>query len=156
MEESTHPTWWHVGWLSGLTLAFAEVKFSLIPWCHSRWLTSRKSIFYSMFINDSKCLQIFYAFQVYLSPQNFSLASIALIQQTSQSLTWTFYHLFKDDKSFLQRLHEIKTISELGNIRNQVKDGELRYPAEALKPSSGMEVKFQSVSLLVRGYHNDL
>ena len=47
----------------------------------------------------------------------------------------------------MHNLEEIKTISQLGNIRNKLEDGESRYPQDVPKPSSGMEVKFQLVSL---------
>ncbi|KAF8490889.1 P-loop containing nucleoside triphosphate hydrolase protein [Gautieria morchelliformis] len=80
---------------------------------------------------------IFYAFQVYLSPQNFSLTSIALIQKASSSLTWTFYRIFREEKSFRQRLEEMKTVSELGKIQNTLEDGELHYPKDMLKHSPG-------------------
>ncbi|KAF8513619.1 P-loop containing nucleoside triphosphate hydrolase protein [Gautieria morchelliformis] len=89
---------------------------------------------------------IFYAFQVYLSPQSFSLTSIALIQQASSSLTWTFYRILREEKSFRQRLEEMKTVSELGKIQNTIKDGELHYPKDVLKHSPGMEIRFQNVS----------
>jgi hypothetical protein len=100
--------------------------------------------------------QIFYAFQVYLSPQSFSLTSVALIQQASSSLTWTFYSIFREEKSFRQRLEEMRTISELGKIQNTLEDGELHYPEDVLKPSPGMEVKFQQVPLLFCMVHQVL
>ncbi|KAF8513614.1 P-loop containing nucleoside triphosphate hydrolase protein [Gautieria morchelliformis] len=86
---------------------------------------------------------IFYAFQVYLSPQSFSLTSIALIQQASSSLTWTFYRILREEKSFRQRLEEMKTVAELGKIQNTLEDGELHYPKDVLKHSPGMEIRFQ-------------
>ncbi|KAF8516471.1 P-loop containing nucleoside triphosphate hydrolase protein [Hysterangium stoloniferum] len=87
---------------------------------------------------------IFYAFQVFFQPQNFSLTSIALMQQVSTNLTWTLYDIFRDSRSMQQLLQQIKEIYDIGNIPNKLEDGDLKYPDTAI--SRGMEIKFENVS----------
>jgi hypothetical protein len=89
-------------------------------------------------------MKISYAFRVYLSPQTFSLASIALMQQASRSLTHTLYHIYTADSSFREILEKIKELYNLENWANKQVDGEVSYPLEN-DESRGMEVKFEYV-----------
>ncbi|KAF8575570.1 P-loop containing nucleoside triphosphate hydrolase protein [Ramaria rubella] len=113
----------------------------------ARLLHMERSIFFSFLDTFSEDFPlIFYAFQVYLSPGSFSLTSVALMQQASATLTWTFYGIFNDQKSLQQHIENLKTLYELENIKNTLDDGDLEYPKDTAVSSSGMEIKFENVS----------
>ncbi|KAF8526992.1 P-loop containing nucleoside triphosphate hydrolase protein [Hysterangium stoloniferum] len=88
---------------------------------------------------------IFYALMILGSPTNFSLASVALMQQASSTLTDTLYSIFMQESSIRDILKQIKELYEIGDHANKIVDGKLSYPS-GNEISKGMEIKFENVS----------
>lgn len=92
------------------------------------------------------------ALKAITSPETTPLTSIALLQQTSQAMEWTFWRLFNGSGSIIQSFTRLKLLYELNEIENVIKDGSEPYPRIATsavqgKEKQGMKVEFRSAPL---------
>lgn len=74
-----------------------------------------------------------------LQPSKFSISSMAILQQTSSSLRWSFYQLLHTSKEAPKHLRTIKNTYDSLKIDNVVSDGTNPYPNEDLS-SHGMSL----------------
>jgi len=70
---------------------------------------------------------------------------MAILQQTSISLRWTFYRIFEGGKEVPKHLELIKTTYDALNVDNQISDGDKPYPGEDCK-SDGMSLDIRNLS----------
>lgn len=80
------------------------------------------------------------------NPKAVPLTSIALLQQTSQSMTWTIYMLFRGTHTIAESFSKIRRLYEIDDIENLVKDGGVTYPRtgdNATEGSGGMKIEFR-------------
>jgi hypothetical protein len=94
--------------------------------------------------------QIYMAANAILQPSKFSVSSMAILQQTSNSLRWTFYEILDDIKEAPQHLELIRSIYDGLKVDNQVSDGTSPYPSEDYKNDGmSLEVRYAYGSLIV-------
>jgi hypothetical protein len=74
-----------------------------------------------------------------LQPSKFSASSMAILQQTSTSLRWTFYSIISGSKELPRQLELIKSTYDALEVNNQINDGSRPYPQEDCK-NDGMSV----------------
>ncbi|KAG9033038.1 hypothetical protein FRB95_000623 [Tulasnella sp. JGI-2019a] len=85
------------------------------------------------------------------NPETTPLTSIALSQQTSQAMSWTFWRLLNGTGSVYESFTKLKLLYEMDNIENVIKDGAVSYPRvtgseEKILPGGGMNIEFKDVS----------
>ncbi|KAM5543268.1 hypothetical protein V8D89_003142 [Ganoderma adspersum] len=80
-----------------------------------------------------------------------SLASLHLIQQAMAGLISNLYHLLDSTSSVSEQLAAVRTLYEVGNIRNKVRDGTVPFPEDAAQIKSGITVEFRNVSFKYPG-----
>lgn len=74
-------------------------------------------------------------------PKAVPLTSIALLQQTSQSMTWTLWSLFGGSGSLLESLARIRQFYEIDDIKNIMEDGTVSFPrSDTLDEKQGVQV----------------
>ncbi len=78
-----------------------------------------------------------------LYPERLSLSSIAILQQSSQSLDWAIEYAVRNISSFRKQYQELKNVYDSSNIANTLTDGDIAYP----KPSSEEKLKGMSFEL---------
>jgi len=79
-----------------------------------------------------------------LQPSKFSVSSMAILQQTSSSLRWTFSKILGYSKKAPKNLDLIKSTYDALKIDNQVSDGTNPYPSEDYK-NNGMSLDVRYV-----------
>ena len=76
------------------------------------------------------------------------MTTLALLQQTAQSLRWTFSRLRFHRTSISEDLTYIKGLYEALSIKNTVASGALSYPLDSADEKNerrGMEIEFRYV-----------
>ncbi|KAF7965583.1 hypothetical protein HWV62_42832 [Athelia sp. TMB] len=85
---------------------------------------------------------IYYAANAILLPRGFSLASIAILQQTSNNLQRSFTHLLYESKLFASTVNEIRKLYDSLEVQNEIDEGILPYPnANTEGEGMGIEVR---------------
>ncbi|KAF7977743.1 hypothetical protein HWV62_40625 [Athelia sp. TMB] len=97
---------------------------------------------------------IYYVANAIISPGGFSLASIAILQQTSYNLQWNFSRLLYDSKSSAETMNLIKKIYDSLEIKTQIHEGSVSYPS-AGSTEEGMAIEGQT-ELNFQPFHSDL
>ncbi|KAK0464141.1 P-loop containing nucleoside triphosphate hydrolase protein [Armillaria novae-zelandiae] len=88
-------------------------------------------------------LPIIYCALVYvLYPERLSLSSIAILQQSSQSLDWAIEYAVQNINSFRKQFQELKNVYDSCKIVNTLADGAVPYP----NPSPSSSEKPQGMS----------
>ncbi|KAK0465746.1 P-loop containing nucleoside triphosphate hydrolase protein [Armillaria novae-zelandiae] len=102
-------------------------------------------------------LPIIYCALVYvLYPERLSLSSIAILQQSSQSLGWAIEYAVQNINSFRKQFQELKNVYDSSNIVNTLADGAVPYPNPSSSSSSsekpqGMSFDLRAVSFSYPG-----
>jgi hypothetical protein len=86
--------------------------------------------------------QTYMAANAILQPSKFSVSSMAILQQTSNSLRWTFSRIFDGGKDIPKHLNLIKSIYDTLKIENKISDGNKPYPSGD-KKKDGMSLEFR-------------
>ncbi|KAG9016796.1 hypothetical protein FRB90_002129 [Tulasnella sp. 427] len=94
-------------------------------------------------IGDSGLILL--AIKLISSPGSMSLASIAVMQQTTQTLEYTVWSLVSDGPSIGETFMRVKALYEVDKIVNLIQDGTESYPPESTK-GKAMKVEFRDVS----------
>jgi ABC-type multidrug transport system fused ATPase/permease subunit len=77
--------------------------------------------------------KIYMAANAILQPSKFSVSSMAILQQTSRSLRWTFDKILHGSNDTSRHLELIKSIYNTLKVDNQIRDGSRPYPQEDCK-----------------------
>jgi hypothetical protein len=83
--------------------------------------------------------KIYMAANAILQPSKFSVSSMAILQQTSSSLRWTFDKILHGSKNISRHLELTKSIYNTLKVDNQIRDGSRPYPQEDRK-NDGMSI----------------
>ncbi|KAH8103875.1 P-loop containing nucleoside triphosphate hydrolase protein [Cristinia sonorae] len=97
---------------------------------------------------------ITYAIDCILHPEYFSVASLAMLQQTSESLRWTFYRLKSQKATMAEDLSYIKALYEGVSIPNTIESGDLSYPLDESAEKQvqrGMSIELRDVTFAYPG-----
>ncbi|KAG8888842.1 hypothetical protein FRB98_006628 [Tulasnella sp. 332] len=91
------------------------------------------------------------AIRAITDPESTPLTSIALLQQTSQALSWTFWRLFNGTGSVYESFTKLKLLYEMEDIENVIKDGLVSYPrttdsGKKIGCDGGMKIEFKDVT----------
>ncbi|KAK0430914.1 P-loop containing nucleoside triphosphate hydrolase protein [Armillaria borealis] len=98
-------------------------------------------------------LDIIYCVMIYiLYPERLSLSSVAILQQSSQSLDWAIEYTVWNINSFRKQCQELKNVYDSSNIANTLADGDIAYPnpSSEEKPK-GMSFELRDVSFSYPG-----
>ncbi|KAJ8595027.1 P-loop containing nucleoside triphosphate hydrolase protein [Rhizopogon salebrosus TDB-379] len=80
-----------------------------------------------------------------------SLASMTLINQTSQSFTSTLFSLFGESFSLAEQFQDVRKLYEFENVPNKVVDGTEPFPEDQQSIRSGISLEFRNVSFQYPG-----
>jgi len=94
---------------------------------------------------------VYCAIAAILFPSKFSVASIAILQQSSSTLRSSLEVIFKSSERFRRNLNTLKEIYATSEIQNQVVDGQLSYPQADPSNDHGMKLEFRGVSFSYPG-----
>ncbi|KZT08913.1 P-loop containing nucleoside triphosphate hydrolase protein [Laetiporus sulphureus 93-53] len=83
-----------------------------------------------------------------------SLASLNLIQQTTQHFGWTVYRFIEQFGSIADQLATVRKLYNIVNIPNRVPDGNVPFPEDTQKVKGGISVEFKNVSFRYPGAEN--
>ncbi|KAG1825441.1 P-loop containing nucleoside triphosphate hydrolase protein [Suillus subaureus] len=80
-----------------------------------------------------------------------SLASLTLINQTSNSFSGTLFSLFGESFSLAEQFANVRKLYEIENVQNKVVDGAEPFPENQQALKSGISVEFRNVSFQYPG-----
>ncbi|KAG2364745.1 hypothetical protein BDR07DRAFT_1450146 [Suillus spraguei] len=80
-----------------------------------------------------------------------SLASLTLINQTSNSFSATLFSLFGESFSLAEQFSNVRKLYEIENVQNKVVDGAEPFPENQQAIKSGISVEFRNVSFRYPG-----
>lgn len=75
-------------------------------------------------------LQLYFALNAIYNPSNFSVASIAILQQAATSLRWTFGSIFSYGAALPRTISRIGDMYTALDVKPVLKEGSLSYPGE--------------------------
>ncbi|TFK24505.1 P-loop containing nucleoside triphosphate hydrolase protein [Coprinopsis marcescibilis] len=106
----------------------------------------RNNPFHDMFSRILEDLPIMYCgLSAVFNPSRFTISSIAIFQQSSQTLRWTLIEIFTHSDQFRRDVAAIKTLYQASEIKNSVVGGKLAYPVVSEKgvspPGMGFELR---------------
>ncbi|KAK0492620.1 P-loop containing nucleoside triphosphate hydrolase protein [Armillaria luteobubalina] len=98
-------------------------------------------------------LPIIYCALVYvLWPERLPLSSIAILQQSSQSLDWAIQYAVQNINSFRKQYQELKNIYDSSDVTNTLTDGDIPYPNHSSEEKpKGMSFDLRGVSFSYPG-----
>jgi len=76
----------------------------------------------------SDFLQVYCAISVIFFPSKFSVASIAILQQSSTTLRWSLDSVFRMGETMRRNVLNVKRLYAAEKVVNSIKDGALAYP----------------------------
>jgi len=90
-------------------------------------------------LKQSHLFQVYCALCVMFLPRRFSIASIAMLQQSAHSLRCSIENIIEMSERFRRDISNVKQLYEGENVVNLVKDGTIAYPSDDEKSTtSGM------------------
>ncbi|KAG7439707.1 P-loop containing nucleoside triphosphate hydrolase protein [Guyanagaster necrorhizus] len=89
-----------------------------------------------------------------LHPEELSLSSIAILQQSSQTLEWTLQVLSMNVNSFRKQYQEIKNVYDSAKTSTKLQDGNVSYPRTSKDKYKGMSFELRDVSFTYPGSQN--
>ncbi|KAH9034132.1 HlyB/MsbA family ABC transporter [Lactarius hengduanensis] len=97
--------------------------------------------------------QIIFTFQAVKKPMSIpvSLASLHLLQQSSNTFVMSINEIFQKMGSISDRLSSLRKLYEAENIPNKVVDGTIPFPENAQSISDGISLEFRNVSFRYPG-----
>ncbi|KAK0455673.1 P-loop containing nucleoside triphosphate hydrolase protein [Desarmillaria tabescens] len=93
---------------------------------------------------------IYSTFCAILDPQ-FSMSSIAIMQQTSESFERSMDYLILNVRYFSDECQTLKELYEAGKIKNQLKEGTVNYPRSEEEKAKGMSFEIRDLSFSYPG-----
>ncbi len=96
--------------------------------------------------------QIYSAIVYILYPERLSLSSVAILQQSLQSLNFATQYVASNINSFRKQYQDLKNVYDSSNIANTLTDGDIAYPhlSSEEKPK-GMSFELRDVSFSYPG-----
>ncbi|KAH8111915.1 P-loop containing nucleoside triphosphate hydrolase protein [Phellopilus nigrolimitatus] len=92
---------------------------------------------------------LFFALRVIWNPQDMSITSLMIIQQTTQTVQATSSMLLHNLKKVSSHLRTIRNLYGLSETQNKMQDGDTPYPLK--EEGNGAEIEFRNVSFLYPG-----
>ena len=72
-----------------------------------------------------------------------SLASLHLIQESTNGFIGNIYELMSSTSSVSDQLAAVRKLYEVGNIKNKIEDGTVPFPEDASQIKSGISLEFR-------------
>ncbi|KAH7926141.1 P-loop containing nucleoside triphosphate hydrolase protein [Leucogyrophana mollusca] len=94
---------------------------------------------------------LYFAILAIFRPAELSLIHLAILEQTSISLRYTFSTLMWMSESWPGELSGMKTLYRVLDLKNTMKDGEIPYPPQSQFHEGGMELDIRNVSFTYPG-----
>ncbi|TFK33870.1 P-loop containing nucleoside triphosphate hydrolase protein, partial [Crucibulum laeve] len=94
---------------------------------------------------------IYCALNAAMNPSKFSLASIAILQQSASHISYSFSDLLESTTSFRKSINTIKNMYAKNEIPNVVHEGQLSYPHKDFDCAKGMALELRDVSFAYPG-----
>ncbi|KAK0455665.1 P-loop containing nucleoside triphosphate hydrolase protein [Desarmillaria tabescens] len=91
---------------------------------------------------------IYYSVAVIMKPSKFSISSIAILIQSSETLEQSLQGILRDVAHFRKQCDQLRMIYEADKISNKLVDGSLSYPSEK---SQGMSFELRDLSFSYPG-----
>ncbi|KAF9458587.1 P-loop containing nucleoside triphosphate hydrolase protein [Collybia nuda] len=97
---------------------------------------------------------VYCAINAIVNPTQYSIASIAVLQQSSLTLRYSINNIVDNTKTVRRQFNKLKSLYALSGNSKQSPDGELPYPKSDSKPQAGMGFEIQNVSFTYPGSKN--
>ncbi|KAJ7240576.1 P-loop containing nucleoside triphosphate hydrolase protein [Mycena rebaudengoi] len=94
---------------------------------------------------------LYWAIDVMLHPERFSMSSIALLQQYSTALNTSVIMLLSFLSRFRERVADIKALYEVAHIKNRMIDGDEVYPQPSTDSTKGMGIEVRNLTFSYPG-----
>ncbi|EGO21436.1 hypothetical protein SERLADRAFT_417697 [Serpula lacrymans var. lacrymans S7.9] len=99
---------------------------------------------------------LYFAGLAIFTPSKLSMIHLAILEQTSISLRYTFSHIVFTGKLWPSDLNRMKSIYRILDLENQVKDGEFPYPcSQEDHRGKGMSLCIRNLSFAYPGSKSD-
>ncbi|KAF8163821.1 P-loop containing nucleoside triphosphate hydrolase protein [Crassisporium funariophilum] len=98
---------------------------------------------------------VYCAAMAIINPTKFSVASIAILQQSSSHLRYSLETIFQSSEQFRQNMSSIRKVYAASSVTNTMSDGHLSYPSQneknECKTEKGMSFELKNVSFSYPG-----
>ncbi|PBK72127.1 P-loop containing nucleoside triphosphate hydrolase protein [Armillaria solidipes] len=91
---------------------------------------------------------MYYSVAAIMKPSKFSISSIAILHQSSETLEWSMRSILRDVTKFRKQCERLRMLYEADKINNKLVDGCLSYPPEK---SQGMSFELRNLSFSYPG-----
>ncbi|KAI9062263.1 P-loop containing nucleoside triphosphate hydrolase protein [Trametes sanguinea] len=100
--------------------------------------------------------QIIFTLRAVQYPANMpiSLASMQMVQETTNAFTWNIYELLMSTRSFSDQLETVRKLYEVAHVPNKVPDGTVPFPEDTAQIRTGFPLEFRNVSFKYPGAEN--
>ncbi|KAG6872397.1 hypothetical protein C0995_009987 [Termitomyces sp. Mi166 len=98
---------------------------------------------------------VYCAVNVIISPSKFSIASIAVLQQSSSTLRWSLQSILRDMRSFRRHTTKLKNLYALSERLSKIPEGDVPYPSPQTS-TDGMAFELKNVLFEYPGSKNKL
>ncbi|KAI0353204.1 P-loop containing nucleoside triphosphate hydrolase protein [Trametes cingulata] len=83
-----------------------------------------------------------------------SLASLQMMQETTNSFAYNLFELMHSSQTFASQLAQVRKLYEVAEVPNKVQDGTIPFPEDASQIRSGIALEFRNVSFRYPGSEN--
>ncbi|KAI0363046.1 P-loop containing nucleoside triphosphate hydrolase protein [Pilatotrama ljubarskyi] len=100
--------------------------------------------------------QVFFTLRAVQYPASMpvSLASLQMMQETTNSFAYNMFELMHSSQSFVAQLGQVRKLYEVVEVPNKVQDGTIPFPEDASQIRSGIALEFRDVSFKYPGSEN--
>lgn len=97
---------------------------------------------------------IYCAMNAILNPARFSIASIAVLQQSSTTLRYSFQSIIYNAKTFQRHVSKLKKLYAVSEKKAKLQDGDLAYPSPETQNKDGMAFELRNITFAYPGSKN--
>lgn len=97
-------------------------------------------------LHKLKCQQIkkvYCAVNAVMNPSKFSVASIAVLQQSAWTLRYSLESIMYSSRAFQRHVSKLKALYAVSEVKNKIQDGNLSYPQSTTEDDKGMALELK-------------
>ncbi|GLB34638.1 putative ABC transporter [Lyophyllum shimeji] len=98
---------------------------------------------------------IYCAMNAVINPRKFSIASVAVLQQSSSTLRYSFQSIIYNAKTFQRNVGKLTKLYAVSEQKAKLQDGDLAYPAAETENKEGMAFELRNVTFVYPGSKNE-
>ncbi|KAF8077616.1 P-loop containing nucleoside triphosphate hydrolase protein [Lyophyllum atratum] len=121
---------------------------------YEQWERKASPIFDVMGSMAGDFPMIYCAINSIINPTKFSIASIAVLQQSSTTLRYSLHMILFNANAFQKHVTKLKKLYTVSQKKSQLQDGDLPYPGDNIQNKDGMGFELRDITFAYPGSQN--